>query len=73
MNKFEPAVSYSVLQEILTDVAYQKAEHANTDDVILPENCSRGIFTILVEDNIDRLKETLSSKLLSLGKSIYIF
>ena len=59
MNKLGHGVSYSVLQEILTEVAYQKMEHANTDNVILPENCSRGTFTILVESNIDRLEETL--------------
>ena len=63
MNKLGHGVSYSVLQEMLTEVAYQKTENANTDDVILPENCSRGTFTILVEDNIDRLEETLSGNL----------
>ena len=63
MNKLEHGLSYTVLQEILTEVAYQKTEHANTDDVILPENCSRGTFTILVEDNINKLEETLSGKL----------
>ena len=68
MNKLGHGVSYSVFQEI-----YQKTEYANTDDAIFPENCSRGTFTILVEGNIDRLEETLSGKLLSLGKSIYIF
>ena len=73
MNKLGHGVSYSVLQEILTEVAYRKTEHANTDDVTLPENCSREVFTILVEKKIGRLEETLSGKLLSLGKSIYIF
>ena len=73
MNKLEHGGSYSVLQETLTEGAYQKVEHANMDDVILPENCSRGTFTILVKDNIYRLEETLSGKLLSSGKSIYIF
>ena len=72
-DKFDPGVLYSVIQEILTEVAYQKVEHANTDDEILPENCSRWTVTILVEDNIDRLEETLSGKLLSLRKSIYMF
>ena len=42
MNKLGQGVPYSVLQEILTEVTYQKTEHANTDDVILSENCSRG-------------------------------
>ena len=73
MNKLGHGVSYSVIQKLLTEVAYQKTEHTNMDDVILPENCSRGTFIILVEDNIDRLEEILSDKLLSLGKSIYIF
>ena len=64
MNKLEHGGSYSVLQEALTEGAY---------DVILPENCSRGTFTILVKDNIYRLEETLSGTLISSGKSIYIF
>ena len=73
INKLGHGASYSVRQEILTDIAYQKTEHVNTDDVILLENCSRGNFTILVEDNIDRLEETLSGKYYQLEKSIYIF
>ena len=71
MNKHR--VSYSVLQEILTEVAYEQTDHANTNDIVLPENCSRGTFTILVEGNNDRLEDTQSVKLLSLGKSMYIF
>lgn len=63
INKLGHGISYTVLQEILTEVAYQKTELADTNDVILPENCSKGRFTILVEDNIDRLEETLSGKL----------
>ena len=44
MNKLGHGVSYSVLQEILTEVAYQKTEHANTDDVILPETVRRELL-----------------------------
>ena len=56
---------------MLTEVAYQKTERADTDDVILPENCSKEKFTMVVEDNIDRLEETLSGNLKSL--TLYFF
>jgi len=54
-NKLGHGVSYSVLHELLTEVAYAKTEN--------PDMCNKETFTILVEDNIDRLEETLSGKL----------
>ena len=63
-NKLGHGVSYSTLQEIMTEVAYSKAENVNENEEILPENCSPGIFSILVEDNIDKLEETTSGNTL---------
>ena len=51
-------VSYSVLQELLTEVAYNKTENVKEDEVALPDICINEKFTVLVEDNIDRLEET---------------
>ena len=62
MNKLGHGVSYSVLQEILIEVAYKKIDDVDAEHVALPENCSSETFTILVEDNIDRLEETLSGR-----------
>ena len=59
-NKLGHGVSYSTLQEVLTEVAYWKIESLNENDAVLPEKCSKETFTIIVEDNIDRLEETLS-------------
>ena len=60
INKLGHGVSYSVLQETLTEVAYKKTDDLDADHLVLPENCSKETFTILVEDNVDRLEETLS-------------
>ena len=61
-NKLGHGVSYSVLQELLTEVAYNKTENLKEGEVALPDICEIEKFTILVEDNIDRLEETLSGK-----------
>ena len=61
-NKLGHGVSYSVLQELLSEVAYAKTEHMKPDEVTIPEICKKEMFTMLVEDNIDRLEETLSGK-----------
>ena len=61
-NRLGHGVSYSMLQSLLTEVAYQKVESANVEAIVLPENCKKETFTILVEDNIDRLEETLTGK-----------
>ena len=59
-NRLGHGISYSVLQSLLTEVAYQRIENINENEIVLPENCLKETFTILVEDNIDRLEETLS-------------
>ena len=59
------ATAYSVLQEIITKVAYEKRESTKENEVALPENCMKEWFTVLVEDNIDQLEETLSDELRS--------
>ena len=59
-NKLGHGVSYSKLQELLSEVAYEKVENLKDNIVALPECCVEGSFTMLVEDNIDRLEETLS-------------
>ena len=64
-NKLGHGVSYSILQEILTEVAYEKTESNKENEVALPENCIKERFTVLVEHNIDRLEETLSGELRS--------
>ena len=40
-NKLGHGVSYSVLQEIFTKVAYEKTESTKENEVALPENCIR--------------------------------
>ena len=64
-NKLGHGVSYSVLQEILTEVAYEKTESTKENEVALPENCIKERSTVLVEDNMDRLEQTLSGELRS--------
>ena len=51
-----------LLQEVLTEVACGRTESINENDVLLPENCLKETFTIMVEDNIDWLEETLSGE-----------
>ena len=68
-NKFGHGVSYSVLQELLTEVAYNKTENVKEDEVALPDICINEKFTVLVEDNIDRLEERLSGKLVNRDSS----
>ena len=67
-NKLGHGVSYSILQELLTG-GYNKTENVKQDEVALPDICVNEKFTILVEDNIDRLEETLSGKLLAKSNS----
>jgi len=59
VNKLGHGISHTKLQETLSEVAYEKVENQK-DGVPLPECCVEEAFTILVEDNIDRLEETLS-------------
>ena len=55
-NKLGHCVSYSVLQEIITEVAYEKTESTKENEVAHPENCIKERFTVLVEDNKDQLE-----------------
>ena len=64
-SKLGHFVSYSVLQEILIKVAYEKTESTKENEVTLPENCIKERFPVLVEDNIDRLEKTLFGELRS--------
>ena len=50
---------------MLTEVAYDKTESTKENEVALPENCIKEQFTVLAEDNIDRLEEILSGELRS--------
>ena len=52
-------IFYSKLQEILSEAAYEKIENKK-EGVTLPVCFVEEAFTVLVEDNIDRLEETLS-------------
>lgn len=61
-SKLGHGISYTALQELLTEVAYEKTESVDQNKICLPDNCHAEVFTILVEDNIDRLEETLSGK-----------
>ena len=53
-------VSYSLLEELSTEISYQRLEAVEEGSGCLPEDCKTGTFTIEVDDNINRLEETLS-------------
>ena len=53
-------ISYFLLEGLSTEVAYQRLEAVEEGYVCLPEDCKTGTFTFEVDDNIDRLEETLS-------------
>ena len=61
VSRFGHGVSYTKLPEIITEVAYSRI-NKNDGTVCLPEKCTKGSFTILVEDNIDRNEETLTGE-----------
>ena len=52
-------IFYSLLEELSREIAYQRLEAVEEGSVCLPEDCKTGTFTE-VDDNIDRLEETLS-------------
>jgi len=60
ISKLGHGVSYSVLEELLTEVAYKNVEKRRENEETLPDKIEEGLFTMIVEDNIDRLEETLS-------------
>ena len=61
VSRLGHGVSYTKLSEIITEVAYSRI-NKNDGTVCLPEKCTKGSFTILVEDNIDRNEETLTGE-----------
>ena len=62
-NKLGHGVSYTKLQELLSEIAYAKIEVAK-EKIALPEFYNQETFTMLVEDNINCFEETLSGKCL---------
>ena len=62
MNRLGHGISYDTMQSLLTEVAYQKVGSTDGENVQLPEYTLKELFAMLVEDNIDRLEETLSGK-----------
>ena len=58
------------MQELLSEVAYAKIEAAK-EKTVLPEFCNQETFTMLVEDNIDHLEETLSGECLILNLTYF--
>ena len=62
MNKLGRGISYDVTQSLLTEVAYLKMDSTDGEQVLLPGSTEEETFAMLVEDNIDRLEETLSGK-----------
>ena len=52
-------IIYSLLEELSTEIAYQRLEAVEEGSLCLPEDCKTGTFTE-VDNNIDRLEETLS-------------
>ena len=64
-SRFGHGVSYSILEELETENAFLKLEKANENGgVILPDGCQQSVFSIVVAENIDRLEETVSGKIL---------
>ena len=52
-------ISCHLLEELSTEIAYKSLE-AVEEGSVCPEDCKTGTFTIEVDNNIDRLEETLS-------------
>ena len=63
VNRLGHGVSYSILSELNTENAYAIQKEQTQDNLILPENVVKELFTIYVADNIDRNEETLSGTL----------
>ena len=60
LNRLEHGVSYSVLQELNTENAYQMQEQQLSVDIIIHVETENREFAENVADNIDRNEETLS-------------
>ena len=52
--------SYTLIEELDTENAYQLIEKQDQSDIILPNGVQKEVFTMVVADNIDRREETLS-------------
>ena len=50
----------------------EELKSINENNVLLPENCLKETFTIMVEDNIDRLEETLSGEYFMLHLLLFL-
>ena len=60
-HKYVHGISYTILEELDTEYALlQLNRREETGGVILPEGCKERELAIVVADNIDRNKETLS-------------
>ena len=60
ISRLGHGVSYTKLGEVITEAAHSRIDN-NVDEIFyLPEKCTKGCFTMLVEDNIDRNEETLT-------------
>ena len=55
--------SYTLIEELDTEHAYQMVDKQQQSAVILPDGVQQDVFTMVVADNIDRREETLSGKL----------
>ena len=54
-------MSYSILEEMETENAYKVLSEMK-EDCVLPPECKEGVFTMMIADNINRNKETLSGE-----------
>ena len=61
-NKFGHGISYTLLEEIETEIAFQRMEVDCFDGMILPEGCKEEILSLYVGDNIENEEETLSGE-----------
>ena len=58
-NKFGHGILYTLLEEIETEIAFQRMEADCFDGVVLPEGCKEETLSLYVGDNIDNEEETL--------------
>ena len=60
-NRLNRGVSYSILEELETENAYKVLSEMK-EDCELPPECKEGVFTMMIADNMNRNKETLSGE-----------
>ena len=61
-NKFGHGISYTLLEEIETEIAFQRMEVDYFDGVVLPRGCKEETSSLYVGDNIDNEEQTLSGE-----------